>query len=265
MENLPLLGPAAPEDGWVPAPRYLLRRDRVMHALNETAPCEVLEIGCGPGMLLQELTDRGFKCSALETSDAARALGIKLAKLADRQIQFHAQPCSDWNSRFPLIMAFEVLEHIEDDVSALQLWRSWLAPGGKLLMSVPAHQHRWNARDVWAGHVQRYERQQLVRCFNDAGFEVERVECYGFPLANFLERVGNRRYTRHERVESAPTTESRDANTAQSGIDRTSDTKWYPLLRSLPGRAAIAAATYIQRPFLATEWGNGYVLVARNP
>lgn len=263
MENIPLLGPAAPEEGWVPAPRYLLRRDRVMYALNKITPCEMLEIGCGPGILLHELVAKGFECNALETSDAARALGLKLANQENCRIHFHAQAHPDWENRFPLLTAFEVLEHIEDDVGALRQWRSWMAPGGKLLLSVPAHQRRWNARDIWAGHVRRYERDQLVRCFADAGFEVERVECYGFPLANFLERVGDRRYTRHERVKSTPTAHNRDANTAQSGIDRASDAKWYPLLRSLPGRAALAAAIYTQRPFLTTEYGNGYVVTAR--
>lgn len=263
MENVPLLGPAAPEDGWVPAPRYLLRRDRVMHALEKISPCEMLEIGCGPGMLLHELAARGFDCNALETSDAARALGMKLANRENCPIHFHPQARPDWRSRFPLLMAFEVLEHIEDDVGALRLWRSWMAPGGKLLLSVPAHQRRWNARDVWAGHVRRYERDQLVKCFSDAGFEVERVECYGFPLANILERAGDRRYTRHERVKSIPTAHNRDANTAQSGIDRASDAKWYPLLRSLPGRTALYSAVQMQRPFLKSERGNGYVVVAR--
>lgn len=265
MENLNLLGPAAPEEGWVPAPRYLLRRDRIKRALTKITPCDMLEIGCGPGMLLHELAQSGFQCNALETSDAARSLGIKLANLADRDIQFYAQESEDWNEHFSLLMAFEVLEHIEDDVSALQLWKSWMKPGGKLLLSVPAHQHRWNARDVWAGHVRRYERKQLVKCFADAGLQVERVECYGFPLANVLERMGERRYTGHERVAVANTTEQRDANTAQSGVDRSSDAKWYPLLRSLPGRAALAIAIGIQRPFLATERGNGYLVTARKP
>lgn len=265
MENLPRLGPAAPEEGWVPAPRYLLRRDRVLHALAGVAPCEMLEVGCGPGMLLHELTARGFECNALETSDAARALGTKLADKARVRVNFHARARADWDNRFLLLMAFEVLEHIEDDITALRQWLSWMKPGGKFLLSVPAHQHRWNARDVWAGHVQRYERKQLIQKFTQAGFVLERVECYGFPLANFLERVGDRRYIQHDRVKSAGTADIRKANTAQSGIDRVSDTKWYPLLRSLPGRMALVTATYMQRPFLGTELGNGYLVVAHKP
>lgn len=262
MENSPLLGPAAPEHGWVPAPRYLLRRDRILRALKRIGPCKVLEIGCGPAVLLQELSGDGYECHALETSDEARALGSTLAAQAQRNIAFHSSPEVDWHQSFSLLMAFEVLEHIEDDASAVRAWGDWLAPKGKLILSVPAHQKRWNARDVWAGHVRRYERKQLSDLLESSGFEIDRIECYGFPLANILEKLGDGRYRKHERVRSEQNTEIRDSNTAQSGIDRSADAKWYPVLRSLPGRIAIRSAMLLQRPFMKTEYGNGYIVVA---
>jgi hypothetical protein len=82
-------------------------------------------------------------------------------------------------------------------------------------------------------------------------------------LANVLEEVSARRYATHTRVRTSSTAEDRDANTAQSGIDRSSDLKWYPLLRSLPGRLLLAVSLQFQRLFLGTEWGNGYLVVAR--
>lgn len=268
MKNLLIqdafLGPAVPALGWVPAPRYLLRRSRINHALRGIQPCRLLEIGCGPGMLLRELTSRGFECSALETSDQARAAAIRISEsLGDDGIRFHSTPDDAWTGQFPLIMAFEVLEHIEDDAGALAEWASWLAPGGHLILSVPAHQKRWNARDVWAGHVKRYERAQLRAVVEGAGLEVESIECYGFPLANALEILGEGRYQVDPRVAEAPASvESRDDNTANSGVDRSSDAKWFPLLKSWPGKAALMAALVAQRPFLGTEMGNGYLLKA---
>lgn len=262
MENLPLLGPAAPEHGWVPAPRYLLRRDRILRALKCVTPCPVLEVGCGPGILLQELAARKFDCHALETSEDARALGTALASKTNCHVTFHSTAEENWTNGFSLLLAFEVLEHIEDDAAAIRQWLSWLKPEGKLIISVPAHQKRWNARDVWAGHVRRYERKQLADLFQSAGLRIERIECYGFPLANMLETLGESRYKNHERVLAEQSTKARNSNTAQSGLDRTADTKWYPLLRSLPGRAALYLATQLQRPFLMSERGNGYIVVA---
>jgi SAM-dependent methyltransferase len=259
-----LLGPAAPALGWVPAPRYLLRRQRVLTQLRGMPPGEVLEIGPGAGMLLQELALRGHRCHALETSEQAQALIRRLSGCTGSPIGLHAAPQPDWSGRFPLLLAFEVLEHIEEDVAELRRWTQWLAPGGTLLMSVPAHQHRWNARDVWAGHVRRYEREQLADVVARAGLGVENIECYGFPLANVLEVVGERRYRHHERTRDAGTG-GREDNTANSGIDRNADAKWYPLLRSWPGKLALRAAMLAQAPFLATEAGNGYLLRARKP
>lgn len=256
-----LLGPAAPDLGWVPAPRYLLRRARILTQLRKLPASELLEIGPGAGMLMQELSAMGFSCHALETSSPARQLIQNLSTRYGHSIDLHDAPEVDWQQRFPLVMAFEVLEHIEDDRAALRQWVSWLKPGGFLLISVPAHQHRWNARDVWAGHVRRYERAELVSKIEQDGLEVKSVECYGFPLANFLEWAGDRRYQTSMKEPSNAST--RDSNTANSGVDRSRDAAWYPLLMSLPGKIAMQSAICLQVPFLHTEIGNGYLVCAR--
>ena len=53
-------GPALPKHNWVPAPRYLLRRDRIMRHLRDIPACRVVDIGCGPASVLAELAARGF-------------------------------------------------------------------------------------------------------------------------------------------------------------------------------------------------------------
>jgi hypothetical protein len=58
-----------------------------------------------------------------------------------------------------------------------------------MLVSVPAHQSRFSVVDELVGHFRRYEREQLRARFAEAGFEVEVLWCYGYPLANVLERV----------------------------------------------------------------------------
>src|SRR5690606_3974525 len=123
MKTYGILGPAAPESGWVPAPRYLLRRARILRQIAAVAPCEALEIGCGAGILLHELTARGVSCSALESSPEARAMAQSLVTAAGIDIDLHESPGADWQGRFPLLMAFEVLEHIERDREALEAWR----------------------------------------------------------------------------------------------------------------------------------------------
>lgn len=255
-------GPAAPEQGWVPAPRYLLRRALILREIRTIEPCDTLEIGPGAGMLLHELDQRGFHCRALEMSDAARKVAGALAREAERDILFYQYPQPGWGAHFGLLMAFEVLEHIERDLDALREWRSWLRPGGTLLLSVPCHMRKWNPSDVWAGHFRRYERAQLLDTLRAANFEVEHLLCYGFPLANVAEKIRGRR--RAPEVDEATTTVAgKRSGSARSGIDRRHVMKWYPLLRSPLGKLAIGCADLAQRSFLHAELGNGYLLRAR--
>lgn len=263
MEIDATFGPSAPEQGWVPAPRYLLRRSLILRELRTIQPCETLEVGPGAGMLLHELDARGFRCRALEMSEAAREVATALAREASRDIRFFEHPQADWTGHFGMLMAFEVLEHIEHDLEALRQWRSWLRPGGTLLLSVPCHMRKWNPSDVWAGHFRRYERTPLAELADRAGFEVERILCYGFPLANVAEKVRARSYAPEVNEAVDKTAQGKHDNSARSGIDRRHVMKWYPLLSSPVGKLAMRCADLTQRPFLGAELGNGYLLRAR--
>lgn len=263
MENLPLLGPAVPEYGWVPAPRYLLRRRRILRQLRDVTPCSVMEIGCGAGMLLQELSARGFSCQALESSPQARDLIRKTCAKTGQDIVVHDADSPDWCGRFPLVMAFEVLEHIEHDQEAMRAWASWLAPGGTLLMSVPAHQRLWSAADEWAGHYRRYSRQGLLHVLETAGLVVEHVECFGFPLGNLTEQIQARGIRRE--MARSPIPGDHQSNSNRSGVDRDHVMRWYPVMRSLPGRTALRAAFAAQAMTSRLSWGNGFLLRARRP
>lgn len=260
----PQLGPIATDLGWVPAPRYLMRRSRVMALLGGHPPGHLLEIGPGSGALLVELADAGFTCQALDASEEARARTRSLLSRSGHRIPVHPVPGDDWRGHFDVICAFEVLEHIEDDLGALQAWSSWLKPGGTLLLSVPAHMRLWTARDVWAGHVRRYERDELLDVFRRAGFELETVECYGFPLTNVTEWVSQPLFARgiHHGTDEA---ETRRRNNDRSGVDRGADMKLFPLVRSLPGKLALRTFDAMQRMFLRTDLGSGYIVKARWP
>ena len=119
-----------------------------------------MEIGCGVGALLEDFSRMGFVCDAVESSEAAFRFACSL--YADnRSVTIHTQLRDDWDGEFDSVMAFEVLEHIKDDGKALARWRRCLKPGGRLIISVPAHQSKWDASDVWAGHFRRYEKSQL--------------------------------------------------------------------------------------------------------
>jgi SAM-dependent methyltransferase len=257
----PLFGPVAPEVGWVPPPSFVLRRDRILRALADMQPTRVLEVGSGAGSLLTELGARGFECFALESSPRALETTRRLAAAAGVHIEASSSGRDDWVATFPLVMAFEVLEHIEDDEGALRQWASWLTPEGTLFLSVPAKASKWGAGDVWAGHFRRYERNVLIALLERSGFRVENVESWGFPLANLMLPVANQVY--RSRLRKRPHDLTKAVATAESGVDRDMHVKLSGLFINPLSALVMRLFLYLQHQFARRDLGVGYLVVAK--
>ena len=94
----------------------------------------VLEIGCGPGLMLAALDRRGWRVLGIERNEAIaevarRALGIEIVTTPVEALPTDAQ--------FDLIIMFQVLEHIGEPVTLLKECAKRLAPGGRIIMNVP--------------------------------------------------------------------------------------------------------------------------------
>ena len=258
------LGPEHLEEGWAPAPRYLLRRARILHYMQGMPAGDLVEIGSASGALLSEFAARGFHCTGLETSKDAIALARRVHQAGS--LRFREQPDANWSECFDYCFSFEVLEHIERDEEALRQWAGWLRPEGRMLLSVPAHPRLWNARDVWAGHFRRYRREDLERIFADAGLIVEHIECYGFPLANILEMLiapSYRQYLNKDAESEAAVDKA--AQTAASGIERATHVRNFRHYARPPGSFIMRAMIMVQTLFLRVGLGNGYLVIARKP
>lgn len=85
---------------------------------------------------------------------------------------------------------FDVIEHIEDDVSFLAQARRFLKPGGRVYVTVPAFAALWSHEDEYAGHFRRYSPATLRAALSSAGFEIEYLTAmfYWLPLPVFLLR-----------------------------------------------------------------------------
>jgi len=91
------------------------------------------------------------------------------------------------DSCFDLVVAWEVLEHIEDHQRTVSEVARVLRGGGAFLLSVPLHQHRFGPLDRAAGHKRRYEPQELAASLTENGFRVVKFRCP--QLVKRLERV----------------------------------------------------------------------------
>jgi SAM-dependent methyltransferase len=84
-----------------------------------------------------------------------------------------------------LIVLFDVLEHIEEDVEVLQILKSRLKPGGCLLLTVPALPALWSYHDDIHHHFRRYRKGELAKRVLEGGYELTTVSYFNtllFPL-----------------------------------------------------------------------------------
>lgn len=81
-------------------------------------------------------------------------------------------------AQFDTVFALNVVEHIADDVRALENCRRLVRPGGAVVILVPAYEWLHNKLDVHLGHYRRYTRRTLVQAFERAGLEVTRTQYF---------------------------------------------------------------------------------------
>ena len=204
-----------------------------------------------------QLARRGYNGVGVEPSSEAYAEAIQRIGPFKDQISLVKDPAETAGS-FDWVITCEVLEHLTEDLKALRTWADRLRPGGRILVSVPAHPERWGPSDEWAGHVRRYRRDELAGRVREAGLEVELLWCYGFPLANWVEPIG---HAIHRRKLAQEASKNLAQRTARSGVERES---W---VHRLAGRVLkpelLLPFCWIQMPFLHTDWGNGFLLLGR--
>jgi SAM-dependent methyltransferase len=165
----------------------LIRRE-AMPATNG----RILEIGCGTGHNLEMLGKFG-KVDALELDEEARAIA---EKRLGRTVMSAPLPglAGVPDRNYDLIAVLDVIEHIDDDHAALAAIAAKLKPGGKLVMTVPAHQWMWSAHDVVNHHKRRYSKGALRRLIEGSPLRLDRIGYFNsllFPLA-VAERFSSR-------------------------------------------------------------------------
>lgn len=147
------------------------RMDCIQVVIRLFPPAGLLyDIGGGNGFVASTLQTAGMEVALVEPGKGAHnALrrGIRhivQATLADAGFRPHS---------LPSVGAFDVVEHIADDVAFLRVIREKLTPGGRFYCTVPANHALWSDEDIHAGHFRRYSRLTLSSTLYRAGFQIE--------------------------------------------------------------------------------------------
>lgn len=150
----------------------------------------VLDIGCGFGILVAMGQQRGKNVIGLDTSESMVHGShdyLKSQNLEPNLVTLTtAEELIENGEYFDAIIMIDVLEHIEDPRGFLLLVEQLLNPGGRLILSVPAHQEFYDSRDEMLGHFHRYEEDTLLADVGVTNLKVK--DMYYWNLLGWIER-----------------------------------------------------------------------------
>ena len=149
-------------------------------------PARILDAGCGWGITLDALEQRGYQAIGLDISRRALEQLDRPGRLlieADLARPFGRQPLA-----CDAVLALDVIEHLDDDRAAIQQLGSLVRPGGVLIVSVPALPELFTEFDAIQGHRRRYLPETLRGAFAGSGLQLERTFWWGRWLVPALRR-----------------------------------------------------------------------------
>jgi SAM-dependent methyltransferase len=140
-----------------------------------------LDVGTGTGANLRLLQELGFRnVTGLDASEDAIRFCAAKGLPPVRRGDITALPFAD--SSFDLILATDVIEHVDDDGTALRELRRALAPNGTLLLTVPAFQSLWGLQDRVSMHKRRYRLRPLLDLLKRNGLAPRRAYYFNYLL-----------------------------------------------------------------------------------
>lgn len=142
------------------------------HKVSKTA--KIFDFGCGSGYLVGYLQNLGYGASGGDTSAEAigfgRSQGIEsLEVIKDGEIGPPEGGLDQAKLGFDLILALDVIEHIQDDYGAIRAIERALNSGGMAIITVPAYQWMWGVQDEASHHYRRYSMSRLADVIKGSG------------------------------------------------------------------------------------------------
>jgi 2-polyprenyl-3-methyl-5-hydroxy-6-metoxy-1,4-benzoquinol methylase len=164
----------------------------LLRVLATDPPRSLVDLGCGSGLLLEEV-QRRFPDASLAGVD-----------LSPRQIEANRArfPSIDWSvsdlgrsldepqRRYHVVVASEVIEHVDDPAALLSNARRFTEPGGRLLLSTQSGPVR--ATETFVGHRRHFSTAEMSELLERSGWSPERVWSYGWPFHDLSKWFANR-------------------------------------------------------------------------
>jgi SAM-dependent methyltransferase len=166
-------------------------RDRATSA--EVRPLRCMDIGAGNGIISRSLgSSIGGRSVTWDLIDSAYSPRVLGQDPIDPSIVLYA--AIPEGAAYDVIIAIDVVEHIENDTAFVDQLARHLASDGQIVICVPAFRFLWSAHDVFLEHYRRYRRRDLVNIMRKVGLLVVDsgyVYVLLFPLIALMRLLGH--------------------------------------------------------------------------
>ena len=163
--------------------------DRLTKAMGGTG--RLLDVGCSTGAFMVAARDRGWTVEGLEVGRASAeyARGSYGLKVTEGSLYDEAP-----DAPYDAIAFLEVIEHLPAPIAALRRLRSWLRPGGRLLLTTPnfdslfrrVHGAKWWVINCEDEHIVLFNPTTIEHALRDAGFVLEWLDTRSIDHAGIL-------------------------------------------------------------------------------
>jgi SAM-dependent methyltransferase len=167
---------------WFQGRRRIL--DRLLASLDPPLPsgARALDVGCGSGANGPVLAARAAFTVGIDASPVPLALDGTGARGHAARLRADATALPFADESFDLVVALDVLEHLDDDAAAARELRRVMRPGAALVVFVPALRLLWGLQDQVSHHRRRYHRGELRDLVNGAGLHIGRLTFFNSLL-----------------------------------------------------------------------------------
>ncbi|RJR25944.1 class I SAM-dependent methyltransferase [Candidatus Microgenomates bacterium] len=197
-----------------PDPAFARRAEIIIENLELKKGDKVIDIGCGRGFYINFLSQLNLGLEIFGIDQNEKYLKVAKKNLGGKKVFLNRGNALNLPFKanfFDKVIASEILEHINDDVKALEEMYRVLKPGGIILISVPNQNypffwdplnwtlervfrkhipsHLWWLAGIWADHVRLYKERELKEKLKKAGFRIKGFWCathFCFPFSHFI-------------------------------------------------------------------------------
>ncbi|HCI05305.1 TPA: hypothetical protein DEX28_01000 [Patescibacteria group bacterium] len=180
----------------------------------------MLDVGCGVGQMTKALAGKFKKVVGIDGSLVKIEKANRENRLSNTEYIHTLFEDFKPEQRFDFIVSANVLEHVDDSVVFMKRLRSWLAPNGRVVVTVPnalgLHKrigkhigmiddyYKLSETDLRKGHKRIYDRELLINDFKESGLEIDylggillkplshaQMESWGGKVVDALYEIGH--------------------------------------------------------------------------